>query len=52
MFDLSHASMIKVQYNVCLNGTTFFTEKSQTFKNDLNPFLPFVFHNDWLQNHR
>ena len=25
--------------------------KSQTFKNDWNPFLSFVFHNDWLQNH-
>ena len=26
-------------------------EKSQTFRNDLNPFLSFVFLNDWLQNH-
>ena len=28
-----------------------YTEKSQTFKNDLHPFLSFVFHDDWLQNH-
>ena len=46
MFDLCYTSMIKV------NGATLYTEKSQTFKNDWNPFLSFVFHNDWLQNHR
>ena len=34
------------------NGSTLYTEKSHTFKNDWNPFLSFEFHNDWLQNHR
>ena len=40
--------------NWCTNpdGSTLYTENSQTFKNVWNPFLSFVFHNDWLQNHR
>ena len=49
MLYFSHATMVKVQYNP--NGATLYTEKSHTFKNDCNPFLSFVFHNDWLQNH-
>ena len=40
------------KYSTDQNGSTLYTEKSQTFKNDWNPFLSFVFHNDWLQNHR
>ena len=40
------------KYSTNPNGSTLYTEKSQTFKNDWNPFLSFVFHNDWLQNHR
>ena len=40
------------KYSTNPNGWTLYTEKSQTFKNDWNPFLWFVFHNDWLQNHR
>ena len=42
--------MIKVQY-MSKNGATLYTENSQAFKNDWNPFLSFVFHNGWLQNH-
>ena len=38
-------------YSTYPNGVTLHTEKSQTFKNDCNPFLSFVFHNNWLQNH-
>ena len=38
-------------YSTYPNGATHHTEKSQTFKNDCNPFLLFVFHNNWLQNH-
>ena len=38
-------------YSTYPKGATVCTEKSQTFKNDKNPFLSFVFHNDWLQNH-
>ena len=49
MFDLSHASIIKVQY--MSKGATLYTEKSQAFKRDRTPFLSFVFHNGWLQNH-
>ena len=41
--------MIKVQY--IPHGATLYTEKSQTFKNDWNLFLWFVFHNEWLQNY-
>ena len=45
IFDLSHASLVK--YSTVSNGITLYnTEKSQTFKNDLNPFLLYVFHND------
>ena len=40
------------KYSSNPNGSTLYTEKSQTFKNDRNPFLSFVFNNDWLQNHR
>ena len=40
------------EYSTNPNGSTLYTEKSRTFKNDWNPFLSFVFHNDWLQNHR
>ena len=40
------------KYSTAPNGSTLHTEKSQTFKNDWNRFLKFVFHNDWLQNHR
>ena len=40
------------KYSTNPNGSTLYTEKSRTFKNDWNPFLSFVFHNDWLQNHR
>ena len=40
------------KYSTNPNGSTLYTEKSQTFKNDWNWFLKFVFHNDWLQNHR
>ena len=40
------------KYSTNPNGSTLYTEKSQTFKNDWNPFLSFVFHNDLLQNHR
>ena len=40
------------KYSANPNGSTLYTEKSQTFKNDWNPFLSFVFHIDWLQNHR
>ena len=36
-------------YRTNPNDSTLYTEKSQTFKNDWNPFLSFVFHNDWLQ---
>ena len=39
------------KYRTNPNSATPYTEKSQTFKNDLNPFLSFEFHNDWLQNH-
>ena len=39
------------KYSTNPNGATLYTEKSHTFKNDWNPFLSFVFHNDWLQNH-
>ena len=48
MFNLSHASMpIKVQYMTkwC---TPLYLEVTD---NQRNPFLSFVFHNDWLQNH-
>ena len=40
------------KYSTNPNGSTLYTEKSQTFKNDWNPFLSFLFHNDRLQNHR
>ena len=40
------------KYSTNPNGSPLYTEKSQTFKNDLNLFLSFVFHNDWLQNLR
>ena len=40
IFNLSHASMVRLQY------ISKWTEKSQTFKTYLNPFLSFVFHND------
>ena len=43
--------MVKVPYTTNSKGATLYTEKSQTFKNDLNLFLSFVFHNEWLQNH-
>ena len=49
MLDFSHAPMVQVPNKS--NGVTLYTEKSQTFKNYLNPFLSFVLHNDWLQNH-
>ena len=39
------------KYSTYPDGSTLYTEKSQTFKNDWNQFLKFVFHNDWLQNH-
>ena len=39
-------------YSTYPNGATLHTEKAQTCKNDCNPFLFFVFHNNWLQNHR
>ena len=39
------------KYSTNPNGATLYTEKSHTFKNDWNPFLSFVFHIDWLQNH-
>ena len=39
------------KYSTHPNGSTLYTEKSHTFKNDWNPFLSIVFHNDWLQNH-
>ena len=38
-------------YSTYPNGATLHTLKSQTFNNDCNPFLSFVFHNNWLQNH-
>ena len=34
------------KYSANSNGSTLYTEKSQTFKNDWNPLLSFVFHND------
>ena len=40
------------KYSTNPNGSTLYTEKSQTFHNYWNPFLAFVFYNDWLQNHR
>ena len=40
------------KYSTDPNGSTLYTEKSQTFKNDWNPFLSFVIYSDWLQNHR
>ena len=40
------------KYSTNPNGSTLYTEKSHTFKNDWNPFLSFVSHNDYLQNHR
>ena len=49
MFDFSHASIIKVQY--MSKWWNLYTEKSQAFKNDWNPFLSSVSHNGWLQNH-
>ena len=45
------ATLQLLKCRACVNGATLFTEKSQTFKSDCNPFLSFVFHNDWLQNH-
>ena len=33
------------KYSANPNGSTLYTEKSQTFTNDWNPFLSFVFHN-------
>ena len=39
------------KYSTNPNDSNLYTEKSQMFKNDWNPFLSFVFHNDWLQNH-
>ena len=38
-------------YSTYPNGATLHTEKSQTFRNDYNPLLSFVFHNNWFQNH-
>ena len=38
-------------YSTYPNDATLHTEKSQTFKNDCNPFLSSVFHNNWPQNH-
>ena len=40
------------KYSTNPNGSSHFTEKSQTLKNDWNPFLSFEFYNDWLQNLR
>ena len=40
------------KYSTNPNGSTLYTEKSQTFENDWNPFSSFVLHIDWLQNHR
>ena len=40
------------KYSIYPNGSSLYTEKSHTFKNDWNLFLSFVFHNDWLQNRR
>ena len=39
-----------LKYSTCPNGATLYTEKSWAF-NDWNPFLLFVIHNAWLQNH-
>ena len=39
------------KYSTDSNGVTLYTEKSQAFITDLNLFLSFVFHNDWLQNY-
>ena len=41
----------RFKYSTCPNGASLYIEKSQAFKNDWNPFLSFVFHNGWLQNH-
>ena len=49
---LIKTTLQRLKYSTCPNGTTLCTEKSQTFKNDVNPFLSFVIHNDWLQIHR
>ena len=53
MLDFSHALLVKVHYMYSTrpNGATLYTEKSQTFKNDCNPFLLFISHNEQLQNH-
>ena len=42
-----------LKYITCTrpNGATLYTEKSQTFKNDCNPFLLFISHNEQLKNH-
>ena len=40
------------KYSTHPNGSTLYTKKSHAFKNDWNPFLSFVSHNDWLQIHR
>ena len=47
-FDLSHASMIKVQYKWYNPIYWKVTNIQKWFK----PILSLAFHNDWLQNHR
>ena len=49
MFDLSHASVIKVQCMSKWCNPLYW--KVTNIKNDWTPFLSFVFHNDWLINH-
>ena len=49
MFNLKYASTVKSQYSA--KSVTLYTERSQSFQIDWNPFLSSEFHNDWLQNH-
>ena len=46
MFDLSHASMIKVQYMSKWCNPLYW--KVTSIQNDWNPFLSFVIHNGWF----
>ena len=49
MFDLSHASMIKVQYMSKWCNTLYWIVTS--IQKRLKSFLSFVFYNGWLRNH-
>ena len=41
-----------LKYSTSHNSATHYTKKGHTHsKNDRNPFLSFIIHNDWLQNY-